>query len=222
MQLLEVGPGGGAITKYLLEWQDVAYKAVEIDQEKVVYLQEQYPAIQGKIIEADILKVAKPFEGTFSVVGNFPYNISSPIMFRILEWEQDVEEVIGMFQKEVAQRIAAGPGSKMYGILSVLMQAFFDVQYVFDVPPGCFTPPPKVMSGVLRCTNINNPHNIADKKGFIRLVKAAFNQRRKTLRNALRGTLPEAALTADPLMGQRAEQLSVAQFVGLYQQYLGS
>jgi 16S rRNA (adenine1518-N6/adenine1519-N6)-dimethyltransferase len=222
MQLLEVGPGGGAITRYFLGWEDAQYKAVEIDREKVAYLLQQYPAITGKIIEADILRVEKPFDGPFSVVGNFPYNISSPIMFRILEWESDVSEVIGMFQKEVAQRIASGPGSKMYGILSVLVQAFFDVRYLFDVPPGCFTPPPKVMSGVLRCTNINNPHRITDKKVFIRLVKAAFNQRRKTLRNALRGTLPEAALTADALMGQRAEQLSVADFARLYHQYLAA
>lgn len=222
MHLLEVGPGGGAITKYLLDWPDVQYKAVEIDAEKVAYLLQTYPAISGKIIEADVLRVEKPFEATFSIVGNFPYNISSSIMFRILEWEPEVAEVIGMFQKEVAQRIAAGPGSKTYGILSVLMQAFFDVKYLFDVPPGCFTPPPKVMSGVLRCTNINNPHNIDNKKAFIRLVKAAFNQRRKTLRNALRGTLPEEALTGEPLMSQRAEQLSVAEFVGLYRKYLAA
>lgn len=222
MQLLEVGPGGGAITKYLLDWGDVTYKAVEIDHEKVVYLEQTYPAIRGKIIEADILRVEKPYERQFSVIGNFPYNISSPIMFRILDWESDVYEVIGMFQKEVAQRIAAGPGSKSYGILSVLMQAFYEVQYLFDVPPGCFTPPPKVMSGVLRFTNNSNPYGISDKKAFIRLVKAAFNQRRKTLRNALRGTLPEAALTGEALMGQRAEQLSVAEFVGLYKNYLAS
>lgn len=220
MQLMEVGPGGGAITKYLLEWGDVKYKAVEIDREKVEYLTKALPAIEGKLIEADILRVAKPFEGAFSVVGNFPYNISSPIMFRILEWESDVEEVIGMFQKEVAQRIAAGPGSKTYGILSVLMGAFFEVKYLFDVPPGCFTPPPKVMSGVLRLTNNGNPHRIADKKAFTRLVKAAFNQRRKTLRNALRGTLPEAALTNESVMSQRAEQLPISEFARLYHQYL--
>ncbi len=220
MQLLEVGPGGGAITKYLLEWGDVQYKAVEIDPEKVGYLLAEHPSIKGKLIEADILRVEKPFESPFSVVGNFPYNISSPIMFRILEWEPEVEEVVGMFQKEVAQRIAAGPGSKTYGILSVLMQAFFDVKYLFDVPPGCFTPPPKVMSGVLRFTNIQNPHNIGDKKAFIRLVKAAFNQRRKTLRNALRGTLPEDALSGDAVMSQRAEQLPVGAFARLYRQYL--
>lgn len=220
MQLLEVGPGGGAITKYLLEWADVQYKAVEIDREKVAYLLQQHPDISGKIIEADILRVAKPFEGPFSVVGNLPYNISSPILFRMLEWESDVQEITGMFQKEVAQRIAAGPGSKTYGILSVLMGAFFDVKYLFDVPPGCFTPPPKVMSGVLRFTNIHNPHGIGDKKVFTRLVKAAFNQRRKTLRNALRGTLPEAALTGEAIMGQRAEQLPISEFARLYHQYL--
>lgn len=220
MQLLEIGPGGGAITKYLLEWPDISYKAVEIDAEKVAYLRRAFPAIEGKIIEADVLRADKPFEGTFSIVGNFPYNISSPIMFRILDWEEDVEEVVGMFQKEVAQRMAAGPGSKTYGILSVLTQAFFKVEYLFDVPPGCFTPPPKVMSGVLRFSNIANPLGIGDKKTFARLVKAAFNQRRKTLRNALRGTLPPEALAAEPLMGQRAEQLTVADFAQLYHQYL--
>lgn len=219
MQLLEIGPGGGAITKYLLQWEDVIYKAIEVDPEKIDYLNQTYPAIRDKVIGADILKIAKPFEGAFSIIGNFPYNISSPILFRVLEWERDVTEVIGMFQKEVARRIASAPGSKDYGILSVLMQAFFDVQYLFDVSPAAFTPPPKVMSGVLRAANNSNPHGIADKRGFIRLVKAAFNQRRKTLRNALRGTLPEVALTGDALMSQRAEQLSVAQFAALYHQY---
>lgn len=219
MQLMEVGPGGGAITKYLLGWDDITYKAVEIDHEKVVYLENTYPAITGKIIEQDILQVTAPFDGTFSIVGNFPYNISSPIMFRVLEWEGQVDEVIGMFQKEVAQRMAAGPGSKTYGILSVLIQAYFDVSYLFDVPPGCFTPPPNVMSGVVRFSSIGNPHGIGDKKPFIRLVKAAFNQRRKTLRNALRGTLPPEAL-ADPIMTQRAEQLSVAEFADLYKKYM--
>lgn len=219
LQLLEIGPGGGALTKYLLAWPDTVYHAIEVDHEKVQYLQHTYPAIAGKITEQDILKADCPFEGRFSIVGNFPYNISSPIMFRVLEWEAQVEEVIGMFQKEVAQRIAAGPGSKMYGILSVLMQAFFKVDYLFDVPPGCFTPPPKVMSGVVRFSNTQNPFGIDDKKKFIRLVKAAFNQRRKTLRNALRGTLPPEAL-ADEVMHLRAEQLNVAQFVVLCKKYM--
>jgi 16S rRNA (adenine1518-N6/adenine1519-N6)-dimethyltransferase len=218
MQLVEIGPGGGAITKYLIEWNDVQYKAIEIDTEKIEYLQKTYPVLQEKIIESDVLKAEVPFEGEFSVIGNFPYNISSPILFKTLEWEPQVYEIIGMFQKEVAQRVAAGPGSKLYGILSVLMQAFFKVEYLFDVHPNCFTPPPKVMSGVIRFENSNNPHGIHNKRKFINLVKAAFNQRRKTLRNALKSTLPPEALT-HPLMDKRAEQLSVADFVELYKRY---
>jgi 16S rRNA (adenine1518-N6/adenine1519-N6)-dimethyltransferase len=214
MSLVEVGPGGGALTKYLLKWDDITYKAIEIDEEKVVYLHKTYPQLKDKIIMQDILKADKPFDVPFSLIGNFPYNISSPILFKVLEWEPDVNEVIGMFQKEVAQRIAAGPGSKTYGILSVLMQAFFSVEYLFDVHENCFTPPPKVKSGVLRFVNLHNPHNIQDKRRFIMLVKAAFNMRRKTLRNALKSYLPADAL-ADPIMDKRAEQLSVADFVGL-------
>lgn len=218
LQLLEIGPGGGAITKYLIRFEGVDYKAIEIDREKVDYLHHTYPELKGKIILEDILKAEAPFEGKFSIIGNFPYNISSPILFRVLEWEQQVDEVIGMFQKEVAQRIAEGPGSKLYGILSVLMQAFFSVEYLFDVHENCFTPPPKVKSGVLKLENLKNPHGIENKKKFIQLVKAGFNQRRKTLRNALKGTLPPEALT-DPVMDKRAEQLSVADFVRLHKQY---
>lgn len=218
LQLLEVGPGGGAITKYLIEWSEVTYRAVEVDDDKVRYLHQAYPSLQGRIIHEDILKAKVPFEGPFSVIGNFPYNISSPILFRILEWEPQVTEVIGMFQKEVAQRVAAGPGSKTYGILSVLIQAFFQVEYLFDVHENCFTPPPKVKSGVLRMTNSGNPHGITEVRKFIILVKAAFNQRRKTLRNALKSTLPQESWN-DGLMGQRAEQLSVADFVYLHKTY---
>ncbi len=218
MRLLEIGPGGGAITKYLLQRQDEEYKAIEIDAEKVTYLEKTFPAIKGRIILHDILKADKPFADNFSIIGNFPYNISSPILFKVLEWEPDVTEVIGMFQKEVAQRISSGPGSKAYGILSVLMQCFFSVKYLFDVHENCFTPPPKVRSGVVRFTNLGNPHGIKDKRKFIALVKAAFNQRRKTLRNALKGTLLPAALV-DAQMSKRAEQLSVADFVALYKKY---
>lgn len=218
MQLLEIGPGGGAITKYLIELPGVDYKAIEVDAEKVQYLQKTYPVLKDKIIEQDILKAEAPFEGHFTVIGNFPYNISSPILFKILEWEPQVDEVIGMFQKEVALRVASGPGSKVYGILSVLMQAFFKAEYLFDVHENCFTPPPKVKSGVLRFTNLGNPYGIENKRKFINLVKAAFNQRRKTLRNALRGTLPPEALL-EGIMDKRAEQLSVADFVALYKQY---
>jgi len=218
IQLLEIGPGGGAITKYLLELQDLDYKAIEIDEEKVEYLKKTYPAIENKIIQQDILKAEIPFAGHFSIIGNFPYNISSPILFKVLDWEPEVDEVIGMFQKEVALRVASAPGSKVYGILSVLMQAFFKVDYLFDVHENCFTPPPKVKSGVIRLSNLGNPYVIDNKRKFINLVKAAFNQRRKTLRNALKGTLQPEALK-DPIMEQRAEQLSVADFVMLNKQY---
>jgi 16S rRNA (adenine1518-N6/adenine1519-N6)-dimethyltransferase len=218
MRLLEVGPGGGALTKYLLGWSDIAYKAIEIDQEKVEHLYQAFSGIDDKIIQADILKVGMPFDESFSIIGNFPYNISSPILFRILEWEPMVQEVIGMFQKEVAQRIAASEGSKVYGILSVLVQAYFKVEYLFDVHENCFTPPPKVKSGVLRLTNLHDPYNISDRRKFTNLVKTAFGQRRKTLRNALKG-LERHGVVDEKTLDKRAEQLSVADFVALYQQY---
>jgi 16S rRNA (adenine1518-N6/adenine1519-N6)-dimethyltransferase len=217
-QLLEVGPGGGAITKYLIEVPGVDYKAIEVDEEKVVYLTKTYPQLKDKLILKDILKADAPFEGMFNVIGNFPYNISSPILFKVLEWEEQVEEVVGMFQKEVAQRVASGPGNKSYGILSVLMQAFYTVEYLFDVNENCFTPPPKVKSGVLKFVNIHNPHEISNKRKFTTLVKTAFGQRRKTLRNALKPILTAEALQ-DPIMDKRAEQLHVADFVRLYKQY---
>lgn len=220
LQLLEVGPGGGALTKYLLGKEDIHYHAVEVDREKVEYLRESFPAIKGKISEEDILTARLPFEGHFSIIGNFPYNISSPILFRVLEWEEQVDEVVGMFQKEVAHRIASPAGTRDGGILSILMQAFFKVEYLFDVPPTAFTPPPKVDSSVLRFTSLRNPHGIANKRTFTRLVKAAFSQRRKTLRNALKGTLQPEALAADPRMTLRAEQLKVADFVDLMRQYM--
>ncbi len=217
-KLLEIGPGGGALTKYLLQWQNVDYKAVEIDDEKVAYLHKVYPDIEGKLIHTDFLKANIPFEGNFSIIGNFPYNISSQILFRVLDWEHEVEEVVGMFQKEVALRVAAKEGNKVYGILSVLIQAFFSVEYLFDIPPQCFTPPPKVMSGILRLTNTHNPYQIKNKAAFFRIVKAAFNQRRKMLRNGLKGILPPEALGQE-IFTKRAEQLSVGDFVVLYRQY---
>ena len=219
INILEVGPGGGAITKYLKEIEGANYLAIEVDTEKVTYLEKTYPELKGKILNQDILKAGLPFQTEFSLIGNFPYNISSQILFKVLEWEPLVTETIGMFQKEVAQRVATGPGSKTYGILSILMQAFFKVEYLFEVHENCFTPPPKVKSGVLRFTNLKNPYNINDKRKFMILVKAGFNQRRKTLRNALKSVVPPSALT-DPLMDKRAEQLSVSDFVGLYERYL--
>lgn len=218
-QLLEVGPGGGAITKYLKALPGVDYKAVEIDGEKVAFLHNTYPDLQGRILHADILAVEPPFDGPFYVAGNFPYNISTPILFRLLDWGAAVQGCVGMFQKEVAQRVAAGPGSKDYGVPSVALGAYFGMEYLFDVPPAAFTPPPKVTSGVIRLTALGNPHGIADRKRFTTLVKAAFGQRRKTLRNAMRGTLSPEALAAAPGMDKRAEQLSVADFVHLYKEY---
>ncbi len=213
-QLLEVGPGGGALTKYLLQLEGIDFKAVELDTEKVNYLQTTYPAITGKIIHADFLEIEPPFKGSFTVAGNFPYNISSQILFRVLEWETQVPVMIGMFQKEVAQRIAAGPGSKIYGILSVLVQAFYEVEYLFDVSPDCFIPPPKVMSGVIRLRRKNTPLETKSRKLFFTLVKTAFNQRRKTLRNATRSLFDENELKNE-IFNKRAEQLSIEDFARL-------
>ena len=213
-QLVEVGPGAGAITKYLLQLPDIAFKAVEIDTEKSDYLEETYPSIQGKLIRADFLKTEAPFEGEFFVIGNFPYNISSQILFKILEWKEQVPVIIGMFQKEVAQRVAATAGNKVYGILSVLIQAFYSVEYLFDVPPGAFTPPPKVMSGVIRLRRKKESLPVKSERAFVVLVKTAFNQRRKMLRNATRSLFDDETL-ADEIFNKRAEQLTLSEFAGL-------
>ncbi len=213
-QLLEVGPGGGALTKYLLQIPGIHFKAVELDEEKVVYLEQTFPGIKDKIIHQSFLDIEKPFTGPFTIVGNFPYNISTQILFKVLEWKEDVETVVGMFQKEVAQRVAAGEGNKTYGVLSVLVQAFFKVEYLFDVQEGSFQPPPKVKSGVVRLLPVKEKMDMRSEKDFFLLVKTAFNQRRKTLRNAVK-SLFDAAILEDELFNKRAEQLTVAQFAGL-------
>ena len=213
-QLLEVGPGAGALTKYLLPLPNIDFIAVELDNEKVEFLEKNYPKIKGKIIENSILDIKPPFEGPFTVVGNFPYNISSQILFTVLDWKDQVPVMIGMFQKEVAQRIVSQPGTKVYGILSVLVQAFYDVEYLFDVPPESFTPPPKVISGVIRLTRKENPIVVKSEKALSVLVKAAFNQRRKMLRNAVKGLFDEEILQ-DEIFNKRAEQLSIEQFAAL-------
>jgi 16S rRNA (adenine1518-N6/adenine1519-N6)-dimethyltransferase len=212
--LLEVGPGAGAITSYFLEWKDVDFRAVELDHEKVVYLQDHFPAIRGKLVEGSILDIPVPFEGPFTLVGNFPYNISSQILFRVLEWREQVEAMVGMFQKEVAVRVASPPGNKDYGILSVLIQAFFRVEYLFDVHENCFDPPPQVKSGVIRLVNAGNPYGVKDYPRLLRLVKAAFGQRRKQLRNPLKPYFKAEFLQED-IFTRRAEQLSVADFISL-------
>jgi 16S rRNA (adenine1518-N6/adenine1519-N6)-dimethyltransferase len=213
-QLLEVGPGGGALTRHLLTWPGVDFKAVELDKEKVAYLEKKYPAIQGKLIEGDILQIRPPFSGSFHLVGNFPYNISSQILFRMLEWKEQVPLVVGMFQKEVAERVVSGPGSRVYGILSILVQAFYETEYLFDVPPESFNPPPKVMSGVIRLVKRSAPVPMQSEKKLQVLVKAAFNQRRKKLRNAVRGLFTPEFLQ-DALFDKRAEQLGVEEFCQL-------
>lgn len=212
--LLEIGAGAGALTKFLLQLNDMNFKAIELDDEKVDYLLHAYPSIKNKLIHIDFLKAAIPFEDEFAVAGNFPYNISSQILFKILEWKQQVPLVIGMFQKEVAQRIASKPNSKVYGILSVLVQAFYDVEYLFDVPPAAFNPPPKVMSSVIELTRRDEYPQMKSEKDFFILVKTAFNQRRKKMRNAARNLFAEDILQ-DEIFDKRAEQLSVDNFAAL-------
>ena len=212
-RLLEVGPGGGALTKYLVGIEGIDFRAVELDEEKITHLLANWPSLQDRILHASILDVDRPFDQSFTVIGNFPYNISSQILFRMLDWKELLQAMVGMFQKEVAQRIAAKPGSKTYGVLSVLVQAFFEVEYLFEVSEQCFTPPPKVKSAVIRLTPRPAP-GFRQEDGFFRLVKMAFNQRRKTLRNAVRPLFDEQTLK-DPFFDKRAEQLSVDQFAAL-------
>ncbi|MCA6515824.1 MAG: ribosomal RNA small subunit methyltransferase A [Chitinophagaceae bacterium] len=212
--LLEVGPGGGALTRFLLELEGVEFKAVELDEEKVNYLHKKYPSLQGKLIQGSILDIDCPFDVPFTLMGNFPYNISTQIVFRVLEWRDKVPVMIGMFQKEVAERIVAPPGSRVYGILSVLVQANYEAEYLFDVPPTSFDPPPKVVSGVLRLKRKADEIPVRSERALWVLVKTAFNQRRKMLRNAVKSLFTEETLK-QPIFDQRAEQLSVQQFAAL-------
>lgn len=213
-QLLEVGPGGGALTKYLVNLEKTDFRAVELDDEKVAYLLNAYPALKDKLIHHSFLDMEPPFRERFTIVGNFPYNISTQILFRALEWKAQVECVLGMFQKEVAQRVAAPEGSKVYGVISVLVQAFYNVEYLFEVHEGSFQPPPKVESSVIRLLPRTNELSMKSEKAFFLLVKTAFNQRRKTLRNAVKA-LFDPVILEDELFNKRAEQLTVEQFAQL-------
>lgn len=213
-QLVEVGPGAGALTQHILDLPTHAFKAVELDREKVAYLLHTYPSLEGKLINEDFLETAIPFEGQFTLVGNFPYNISSQIVFRVLDWKEQVPVMIGMFQKEVAERIAAKPHSKAYGILSVLTQAFYEVEYLFDVPPTAFTPPPNVMSGVIRLKRKESFPEFSSLKSFYHIVKMAFGQRRKMLRNPLKPYFTTEQLQ-DPIFTKRAENLTYQDFADL-------
>lgn len=212
--LLEVGPGGGALTKYLLQIEDIDFKAVELDDEKVVFLENTYPSIKDKIIHKNFLDIDPPFEGLFTLVGNFPYNISTQILFKVVEWREQVPLSIGMFQKEVAERAASKAGNKVYGVLSVLVQAFYNVEYLFDVDADSFIPPPKVTSGVIRLRRREDVPEMKSERAFFNLVKTAFNQRRKTLRNAVKG-LFEPEVLKDELFNKRAEVLTVEDFAAL-------
>ncbi len=212
--LLEVGPGGGALTKHLINLPDVNFKAVELDEEKVGYLLQKYPLLKDKIIHKSFLDIDKPFDEPFAVIGNFPYNISTQILFKILEWKDEVPCVIGMFQKEVAQRAASKEGSKVYGVLSALVQAYYNVEYLFDVGNECFNPPPKVQSGVIKLIRRTEPLKVKSDRAYWVLVKTAFNQRRKTLRNAVKSLFTTEELQNE-IFNKRAEALSIEDFAAL-------
>lgn len=216
-KVLEVGPGMGVLTKFLLQRDDVETWVVEIDRDSVAYLHEHYPQLSERIIADDFLR--KDFTEFFSeptaVIGNFPYNISTQILFRVLDFKDSVPEVVGMFQKEVAQRIAEKPGSKTYGITSVLLQAWYDIEYLFTVPPSVFSPPPKVQSAVIRLRRNKVTNLGCDEKMFTQVVKTAFNQRRKQLRNSLHAFDIIGGEEKNEIFTLRPERLSVEDFVRL-------
>lgn len=211
--VLEIGPGMGVLTKYLIKKDELDFHVVEIDRESVAYLHDHYPTLD--VIEGDFLQydLTSLFHDTFCIIGNFPYNISSQILFKVFDNRDRVSEVVGMFQKEVAERVAAGPGSKTYGILSVLLSAFYNIEYLFTVNENVFNPPPKVKSAVIRLRRNDVKNLECDEKLFVQVVKAGFNQRRKTLRNALRQLNLPLDRISEETLAKRAEQLSVAQFI---------
>ena len=215
--VLEIGPGMGMLTKYLYNRPGIDFRAVELDTESVEYLHSYYPGLH--VIEGDFLTLdlATLFPSSFVVIGNFPYNISSQILFRVYDHRNLIPEVVGMFQKEVAERVAATPGSKSYGILSVLLSAFYDIEYLFTVHEDVFSPPPKVKSAVIRLRRNSVTSLECDEEMFAKVVKTGFNQRRKTLRNALKPLGVPLELFPDTLLALRAEQLSVSDFVRITQ-----
>ena len=219
--VLEVGPGMGVLTQYLIPSLAGQLKAVEIDKESVAYLKKHFPELGDGLIEGDFLKMdlGNVFPGQFSIIGNFPYNISSQIFFKIIDNRDLVPEVVCMIQKEVAERIAEKPGTKTYGILSVFLQAWYDIEYLFTVGSGAFNPPPKVQSAVIRLTRNSRTSLGCDEKLFKTVVKTAFGQRRKTLRNSLKPLISSAGRPsgplADPVFELRPERLSVEDFIDL-------
>jgi len=218
--LLEIGPGTGILTDYILKKNILNFKIIEIDTESVEYLNVKYPELNERLILGDFLKMdlKNVFTSKFSIIGNFPYNISSQILFKAWDNRQSVDEIVGMFQKEVAERVATGPGSKTYGILSVLLQAFYHIEYLFTVPAEVFTPPPKVQSGVIRLKRNNTLKLDCNEKFFKTVVKTAFNQRRKTISNSLKSLGFKNYLEElSHLAGKRPEQLCVNEFVEISQ-----
>jgi 16S rRNA (adenine1518-N6/adenine1519-N6)-dimethyltransferase len=218
--VLEVGPGMGILSDFLLEKTEYEVSLIDIDEESYQYLQKKYPRLGNRLINADFLDLefTKIVDGPLGIIGNFPYNISSQILFKVLDNRQQVIEVVGMFQKEVAERCASKPGSKEYGILSVFLQAYYKVEYLFTVKAGVFNPPPKVLSAVIRLTRNEIKELDCDEKLFWQVVKAGFNQRRKTLRNALSSLINKEKMVQEPLLDLRAERLSVEDFVKLTKQ----
>ncbi len=212
-QVLEIGPGMGVLTKYLVDKPELNFCAIEIDTESVAYLNQHYPDL--KVIEGDFLRLdaSTLFQDSFAIIGNFPYNISSQILFKVYESRNMVPEVVGMFQKEVAERVAAKPGSKTYGILSVLLSAFYDIEYLFTVDEHVFNPPPKVKSAVIRLRRNQVSALECDEKLFSTIVKTGFNQRRKTMRNALKPLGRSLEAIPEELLSKRAEQLSVEDYI---------
>lgn len=216
-QVLEIGPGMGVLTKYLSNQYPDLLSLVELDRESIAYLKKNFPQLENKIIEDDFLQLQLEnyFSEPFAVIGNFPYNISTQILFKVLDYKDQIPEVVGMFQKEVAERIASGPGNKHYGIISVLLQAYYNIEYLFTVQEHVFIPPPKVKSGVIRLHRNDVRQLPCNERLFINVVKTAFNQRRKTLRNALSKFTAITELKNHIYLSKRAEQLSVKDFVEL-------
>jgi len=214
-KVLEIGSGTGVMTQFLTE-NEMELWLMDVDEESIKYLFAHFPELKERIVFADFLKEDLGFLGEkYAVIGNFPYNISSQIFFRILENRNHVPEVVCMLQKEVAERLASPPGNKQYGILSVLLQAYYEIEYLFTVPPTVFNPPPKVNSGVIRLKRNSIQALNCDEALFVRIVKAGFQMRRKTLRNALKPINLPADMSADPVLNKRAETLSVNEFVDL-------
>jgi 16S rRNA (adenine1518-N6/adenine1519-N6)-dimethyltransferase len=219
-QVLEVGPGMGILSDFLLQKTELELFLIDIDTESYEYLRKRYPNLGTRLINADFLEMdfGTFFTGPLAIIGNFPYNISSQILFKVLDNRRQVVEVVGMFQKEVAERCSAKPGSKEYGILSVFLQAYYKVEYLFTVKAGVFNPPPKVLSAVIRLTRNETAELNCDEKLFWQVVKAGFNQRRKTLRNALSSLINKEKMTEEPILDLRAERLTVEDFVKITNQ----